>query len=70
MTVLKSDAKVACNGDFAHEWIVKDSVKYVFVRAAYIDDEGGLPLSQLADNECVFFPGGVYVREEDLVIQK
>lgn len=66
MTVLKSDTKVACNDDFAHQWIVKDSVKYVFVRPAYIDNDGCVPLDQLTDKEFIFAPSGVYMREEDL----
>ena len=70
MTVQKSDKKVNANGvDFCHEWIIKDSIKYVLVRGAYVDD-GGVPLDQLADNECLFSPGGIYKREEDLVVSK
>lgn len=58
----KSNTKVACNDYFVHEWIIKDGKKYVFVRAPFIED-GGVPLSQLADNECVFSPGGIYTQE-------
>lgn len=70
MEVTRSDTKLACNDDFAHEWIMHDSVKYVFVRPAYVDEDGGCPLDQLADNECLFAPCGVYVREEELTAQK
>jgi len=58
--LVKSNKKVACNDDFAHEWIVKDGVKYVFNREAFVGDDGGVPLSQLAVNECLFHPGGIY----------
>ena len=52
MTVQKSDKKINVNGvDFCHVWIIKDSVKYVLVRGAEEDKDGGIPLSQMADNE-------------------
>ena len=60
----KSNKKVACNDDFAYEWIINDGVKFVFVRPAFVDDDGGVPLDQLADDECVFSPGAIYKREK------
>ncbi len=63
MRVETSGTKVPCNDDFAYEWIINNGVKYVFVRAAFIDDEGGVPLNQLSDNECLFAPGGIYTAQ-------
>ena len=60
--VEKSNRKVACNDDFAYEWIINDGEKWIFVRPAYEDEEGGIPLDQLADNECIFAPGGIYTK--------
>lgn len=62
--VEKSNVSVACNDDFAPEWIINDGKKYVFVRPAFVDEDGGVPLDQLADNECIFAPGGIYTLEE------
>ena len=56
----KSNVKVACNNGFAYEWIDKDGQRWEFVRPAYVDDDGGVPLDQLADGECVFSPGAIY----------
>lgn len=68
MSVQKSDTKINVGVlDFCHEWIIKDSVKYVLVRGAEVDEDGGIPLDQMADNECLFAPCGIYVREEDLI---
>ncbi len=69
MKVTKSNTKVPCNDDFAHEWIMHDSIKYVFVRPAFVDEDGGVPMSQLANNESLFYPCGVYIREEDILKQ-
>ena len=71
MSVQKSDKKINVGVlDFCHKWIIKDSVKYILVRGAEVDEDGSIPLEQLADNECLFAPGGIYVREEDLTTQK
>jgi len=63
MNVEKSNVEVACNDGFCHEWIINNGVKYVFVRAAFIDEDGGVPLCQLSENECLFAPGGIYTAE-------
>ncbi|WP_105198990.1 hypothetical protein [Pseudoalteromonas sp. T1lg10] len=66
----KSNISLACGDHFAPEWIVKNGVKWVLDRPAFEDDDGGIPLDQLADNECLFSPGAIYKREEQQELGK
>jgi hypothetical protein len=41
-------------------YVVDRDVRYEFDRVALEDRDGGVSLSQLADNECVIVPGLIY----------
>lgn len=64
----KSNVQVACNDGFVYEWINKGGVKWIFDRPAYVDEDGGCPLNQLADNECIFAPAAIYRDEAKISV--
>lgn len=41
-------------------WIISNGQKMMFDRPAYIDEDGGSPLSQIRDDECIVSPGAIY----------
>ncbi len=55
---------VDCNGKQVPVWFIDDrSIPWKFNRPAMEDNEGGIPLSQLRDDECVKAPGAIYRRD-------
>ena len=45
-----------------YQTITSEGEKYEYVRLANCDDDGGVPLNQLAKNEVLFQPGLIYQR--------
>jgi hypothetical protein len=55
-----SEQVVECLGKKIALTMEFDGKKYRFDRAAVIDRDGGVELSQLRDDECIVAPGAVY----------
>ena len=48
-------------------WIISNGKKMMFDRPAYIDEDGGTPLSQMRDGECIIAPGVIYRAVNEIV---
>lgn len=68
----KSPVQLSINGGFAHEWVESEGQIWDFNREAVFEECecgceecGGIPLSQLNDDEILLAPGAIYrLREE------
>lgn len=63
MTRVKYGQKIGSHlGKPIYNTITSDGVNYKYVRLANCEDDGGVPLNQLAKNEVLFQPGLIYQR--------
>lgn len=56
----KSNETVDCGTAKVPAWIMSRGKKMVFDRPAHIDQDGGIPLDQMRNDECVISPAAIY----------
>ncbi|PKF60647.1 hypothetical protein CW745_14040 [Psychromonas sp. psych-6C06] len=62
----KSKEMVSCGTSKVPAWIVSRGIKMIFDRKASVDEDGGISLGQMRDDECVISPNAIYRTERNL----